>query len=168
MNYLKELILFVTFLGISSIGFAQTPEEFEANYAKRIKLEEINGVYIPFDLEDAFAELNRLSDPQGIAKFKSAHEDSIAESHFGLQQWIQFNWGLDEGSRLSHYLKSKGISVPDDMSRVVVLTYHRKLNGKPLMLEQEVALITQRMAEEKAKRDAQKKTVVIEKRPHKE
>lgn len=109
----------------------------------------INGVYIPVDLEDAFSELNRLSDAAGIANFKNAPDSLIAKSHFGLVKWVQLNWGLDEGSRISHYLKLKGISVPDDMARIIVLLYHRHLNGQPLMFEAEVAKIAKRMEQEK-------------------
>jgi hypothetical protein len=98
-------------------------------------MEEINGVYIPADLNDAFAELDRLSEPKGLAKFKNAPETAIANGHFGLQKWVQLNWGLDDGSRISNYLKVKGISVPDDMSRTIVLCYHRHLNGKPILLD---------------------------------
>jgi hypothetical protein len=150
-----------------NIAFSQTPAEYEANYAKRIQLEEINGVYIPKDLDDAFAELNRLSDQAGIEKFKNAPESSVAQSHFGLQKWVELNWGLEEGSRISHYLKQKGISKPEDMSNVIVITYHRFLNGKPLMLEEEIARINKRLEEEKAMREAKYPPVVIDKKPHK-
>ncbi len=150
------------------MAYSQTPAEYEANYSKRIQMEEIGGVYIPKDLDDAFTELDRLSEPKGLAKFKSAPESAIANGHFGLQKWVQLNWGLDEGSRISHYLKLKGISVPDDMSRTIVLTYHRHLNGKPILLEQEIAIIAKRMEEEKAKRDADLKVISDVKTPHKQ
>lgn len=181
-NILKPIVVYIPFMvKILSLYFtvlvalsahssllAQTPEEFEANYAKRIKMEQINGVYIPVDLNDAFSELTRLSDPKGLEKFKNAPDSAIDSSHFGLMPWIQLNWGLDEGSRFSHYMKSKGISVPDDMARVVVVTFHRHLNGKPLMLEQEVALIQERLAQEQARRDSLKVIISVEKKPHKE
>ena len=164
----KKVAGLLIFIGICSIASTQTPAEYEANYAARIKMEEINGVYIPADLNDAFAELDRLSDPKGLAKFKNAPESAIANSHFGLQKWVQLNWGLDDGSRISHYLKLKGISVPDDMARTIVLAYHRHLNGKPILLEQEIAIIAKRMEEEKAKRDAEMKVISDIKTPHKQ
>lgn len=154
---------------VSPAAWSQTEAEMEANYAKRIKEEMLFGVYIPADLEDAYRELERLSDPQGLVEFKSAPEDSIRRKlHFGFGRWIVSNWGLEEGSRISHYLKQIGISVPDDMVRVIIVTWHRRLNGKPSLLEDEIAMITKRMAAEKAKRDADRKVIVIEKRPHKE
>jgi len=168
MIKIQKFLFPLAFLCTSVGAYAQTPAEYEANYAKRIKLEQINGVYIPIDLEDAFSELDRLADPAGKAAFKNAPDTSIAKTHFGLTQWVQLNWGLDDGSRLSHYLKSKGIFRPDDMSRIIVLTYHRRLNGKPLMLEEEAAIIAKRTEEEKAKRDSLRVITIIEKRPHKQ
>lgn len=150
-------------------AFAQTPEEFEANYAKRIKLEMINGVYIPIDLEDAFSELSRLSSTEGLATFKASPEDSIRRKlHFGLGRWILINWGLEDGSRISEYMKNQGIAIPDDMVEVIILTWHRHLNNQPLKLEEEKAIIEKRLAEEKAKRDAEKEVIILETRPHKE
>lgn len=148
---------------------AQTPEEFEANYARRIKEEMIYGVYIPVDLEDAYNELNRLAEQQGLIEFKTAPEDSIRRKlHFGFGRWIMTNWGFEEGSRLSHYLKEKGVSVPDDMVRLIIVTWHRKLNGRPLNVEGEIAAIKERMAAEKLKRERDQKVIILEKRPHKE
>ena len=169
MKTLSRFILTVSFLGLSLWGFAQTEEEFEENYARRIKMEMIDGVYIPMDLEDAFGELNRLSNTEGLAAFKASPEDSIRRKlHFGLGRWILINWGLEEGSRISDYLKQKGVSKPDDMVEVIILTWHRDLNGQPLKLEEEVAVIQKRMAEEKAKKDAEKEIIILETRPHKE
>jgi len=167
MNFKKLLVCF-SFLSMAWLCAAQTPAEFDANYAKRIRQEMINGVYIPVDLNDAFSELNRLSDAKGIASFKNAPDSMIAKNHFGLIKWVQLNWGLDEGSRISHYLKGKGISVPDDMARIIVVTYHHYLNGKPLMLEEEAASIAKRMEAQKMKRDSAAVKVVISKKPHKE
>ena len=153
----------------SAAGTAQTIEEYEANYATRIKQEMINGVYIPIDLEDAFTELERLSEPKGLLEFKSAPEDSIRRKlHFGLGRWILINWGFEDGSRMSHYMKGRGISLPDDMVDVIIITWHRHLNNQPLKFDEEAAIIEKRKKEEKEKRDAQKEVIILEKRPHKE
>ena len=169
MNTLKILCLLLIFPGFTTGISAQTPAEFEANYNKRIKMEMINGVYIPVDLEDAFSELQRLSDPAGLKTFKVSPEDSIRRKlHFGLGRWIMINWGLEEGSRFSHYMKGRAVSFPDDIVEVTIITWHRKLNNRPLRFEEEVARIEKRKQEEKAKRDAQKQVIILEKKPHKE
>ena len=59
--------------------------------------------------------------------------DASSKLHFSLGRWISHNWGFYEGSRLSHYIKTNlGITYPDDMSRFIIVTYHRNLNRKPL------------------------------------
>jgi len=157
------------FLMTTGHAFAQTAAEYQANYNKRITMEMINGVYIPADLEDAFSELNRLSDPRGVAEFKTAPEDSIRRKlHFGLGKWMLVNWGLEDGSRYSHHLKQKGISIPDDMVEYTIVMWHRKLNSQPLKSEEEIARIQTRMAEDQKKRDEDKKVISVEKKPHKE
>ena len=167
MMKMQKLLFIAVFIGFCALVSGQTAAEYQANYAKRIKLETINGVYIPMSLEDAFSELNRLADPKGLANFKNAPDSMIEKSHFGLIQWVQHNWGLDDGSRLSYFMKTKGISTPDDMSRVIVVTYHRRLNGQPLKLEEEAAAIEKRIKDDMMRRDSLAPKIVIEKRPHK-
>ena len=69
---------------------------------------------------------------------------------------------------MSHYMKGRGVSVPDDMVEVIIITWHRKLNSQPIGFEEEVAIIDKRKAEEKAKRDEKKEVIILEKKPHKE
>ena len=167
-----RLVILLIFCGLPLFApavFSQTETEMEAEYARRIKEEMLFGVYIPADLEEAYVELSRLADPAGLKEFISAPEDSIRRKlHFGLGRWIMINWGLEEGSRISHHLKLKGVSVPDDMVRIIIVTWHRRLNNLPTKLEDEIAMVKVRMAEEKAKRDADKTEILLEKRPHKE
>ena len=175
MVYLSGMIrrlhslLVIGSLFISGYTFSQTEAEYMAEYTKRITMEMINGVYIPADLEDAFSELNRLSDPKGITEFKTTPEDSIRRKlHFGLGKWMLVNWGMEDGSRISHYLKQKGITLPDDMVEYLIVMWHRNLNGKPLNSQEEIARIQKRMAEDQKKRDEDKKVISIEKKPHKD
>jgi hypothetical protein len=164
---MRILFLFLLLTAFGMAATAQTEAEYEAEYARRIQLEMINDVYIPRDLDEAFVELGRLADPTGIEKFKAAPEEEISRKlHFGLGRWILINWGLEDGSRYSHFLREKGITTPDDMVRVTIVTWHRHLNGRPLDLDKEVALIQERMKKEQAEREANKVIVKKETRPH--
>jgi len=169
MNGRLSFLNLMVFLWVLPQAKAQTEAEYQAEYAKRITMEMINGVYIPVDLDDAFSELNRLADPKGIAEFMSAPEDSIRRKlHFGLGKWILVNWGLEGGSRISHLLKQKGISLPDDMVEFLIVMWHRQLNDQPLQSEVEIEKIQKRMAEDQKKRNEDKKVIILEKKPHKE
>lgn len=165
MKYLSSLLLVVFSISLS----AQTPFEYEATYAQRIKMEMINGVYIPADFHEAFAELERLGDPAGIEKFKQAPEQAVrTKFQTGLGRWIFINWGLEEGSRYTEFLKNQGITYPDDMVTFTLVAWHRHLNGKPLMVEEELAMIRKRIGEEMKKKEAEKVIISKQTIPHKE
>lgn len=112
-------------------------KEFEKQYQERIKKDKLNNVYIPKNLDDAMLQLDKIISPESQAKVKAIPEDSVCMAlHNRLGQWMILNWGFYGGSRLSHYLRSAGITFPDDMADFLILAYHRKLNGKPIEIKQ--------------------------------
>lgn len=111
-------------------------KDFAKNYESNIKKEFINDVYIPKNFDEAFSELERLSKAKALEKFKAAPEDIIRRKlHFGLGRWIALNWNFEEGSRFSHLMKELGVSFPDDMIEMTIVSFHRYLNSAPLDLE---------------------------------
>jgi len=109
-----------------------TPEPYEV----RIKKSYINGVYIPKDIQDAISELDKKIEPSALEAFKQySEEEAASKSFFGFGRWMSHNWGLDEGSRLSFYFQNQGLSNVEDMVRVLMITYHRHINEKPLDTE---------------------------------
>ena len=140
---------------------AETETEFEQNYEWRIRQEHLDGIYIPKDLVNAFEELNRLIEPQAKATFKAATEDEVVHKlFFSLGRWISQKWGFYEGSRLSHYLKTLGVTHPEDMSQVVIVSYHRYLLKNPLDIKAQIEAIKEKRKKEHEER--MKKGTVIE------
>ncbi len=131
---IRNVFIPLIFLLAFENSFAQnTEEEFLKNYEARIKLDRINDVYIPKDLKDALKELDRLTDDKAAMKLTTSPEDTIASKlHFSLGRWMLLHWSLEEGSRLSHHLKSKGLSFPDDMMDFLIRCWYRHLNKQPL------------------------------------
>ncbi len=124
-----------------------TEEEYLRKYNRRIQLERINDVYIPVDLQDAMTELDRLTDKGTVEKLANAPEDTVASKlHFSLGRWMAIHWSLEEGSRLSHYLKNRGLSFPDDMEDLLIRCWHRHIRQMPL---QEEELISRYVAKRK-------------------
>lgn len=127
---------------LGTLVFAQDPpssvSEYEKNYQKRIKKEILNGVYIPMDLTEAFIELNKKISAKSKAKLRVAPEKLVVQkTFFSFGRWMSYNWGFYEGSRLSHYIKEKiGISHPEDMSKFLIIAYHRNLNKTPLQVKE--------------------------------
>src|SRR5680860_528392 len=112
-------------------------EQYRQEYLKRIQKSHINGFYIPQNLPDAMRILDEIVDDEGKEKFAS-REDSVAVNHvfFSFGRWINMNWGMEQGSRLTVALNELGVSYPDDMTRLIMYAWHRHLNRVPLNAEQ--------------------------------
>jgi hypothetical protein len=118
-------------------GPASTKDEYEKRYQERITKDRLYGVYIPKNLEDAMAQLDKQIAPDTRALIKVIPEDSVCLAlHRRLGIWMINNWGFYEGSRLSHYLRSAGVTYPDDMADFLILAYHRHLNQKPIEIKE--------------------------------
>ena len=104
------------------------------------------GYYIPKDLEGTFLTLDKILTPEFIDEIKNNYENKlIADYHFGLCLWIRNNWILPhyrkdspESPLTEYFLSLDKILYPDDMSGIIIYTYWRRLNGKPLRLNEEL------------------------------
>lgn len=131
---------------------AKMIQEADSVYQSNIKKSRLYGVYIPKDLDDAFAELDRMSPKDAIIKIKEASEETVAKKlHFGLGRWMAYNWNFDEGSRFSHYLKSLGLFHTDDMIDFMLVSYHRHLLKKDQEIEKRVKVYQDKREKEKLK-----------------
>lgn len=115
---------------------ADTEDEYQKEYQRRIKKTTINGVYIPADLAEVFVQLTKLTEEKARRKFMALPEDSTYHFlHFSLGRWMIYNWSFYEGSRLADYLKTAGLSYPDDMADFLIVAWHRHLLKKPLEIK---------------------------------
>lgn len=129
----------IAVLAIDSNLLAQTKMDsiYQANLIKK----EINGVYIPANMKEAFRELIQLSSESSLDKLKAAPEEIAATKlHLGLGKWIAAKWNFYEGSRFTKYLNDLGVSYPDDMIQYTIVSFHRFLNQKDLGLEERAAI----------------------------
>ena len=100
---------------------------------RNILADSIDGVYIPKNLKDSFAQLDRLL-PDTL-KQKLKHPDpeyGLSMYHFSLGLWMRNNWQLWGGSRLQKYFEGLGVHHPDDMSGIILRSYSDYLNGKSI------------------------------------
>jgi hypothetical protein len=65
-------------------------------------------------------------------------EDALIEAHHGLGASIRNNWGLWPGSALKSDFETRGIHHPDDMSSILLVSLHRKINGRLVNLDIQV------------------------------
>lgn len=124
-------------------------DQYQQEYQKRIQKSHINGFYIPKDLPDALRILDQIVDMEGKQKF-AARPDSIAVNKvfFSFGRWINVNWGMEFGSRLTVALNQLGVSYPDDMVRLIMYAFHRHLHNEALNIDQ---LVERVIAERKAR-----------------
>ena len=131
--------------------------------------EYLDRVYIPKDLEDAHKQLDIVMEEEAkIGFMRLSDAEASRKYHFVLGRWLIKNWSLDRGSRLSGYLRSKGIFRPDDMAKFVVQTYHRKLHMRPLGEAELLAAIEKKYAAEKEERSKYKQVLSTETRVRKQ
>lgn len=117
----------------------KSKKEQKQEYLENIKKDSIDGVYIPTDLNDCFKQIDGFwVDSIKTQVRKMTEDDFTAEAHFGFGMWIRNNWRLWGGSRLSTYFNELGISHPDDMSSIILTSYHRYLMGLDIKLEEQI------------------------------
>jgi len=105
----------------------------------RATIDTLRGVYIPENLEDCFVQINSFWDDSTKVKVKNwTEKDFLGNAHFGFGRWMRNNWQLWGGSRLSKYFNELGIYHPDDMSGIVLTSYHRYLTNQEIKLEEQV------------------------------
>ncbi len=168
-NGLFSTLLFTFALASPALAQQEGPpsdeKEFEKQYQERIKKDKLNGVYIPKNLDDALLQLDKIISPESQAKIRVIPEDSVCLAlHQRLGQWIILNWGFYGGSRLSHYLRSAGVSFPDDMADFLILAYHHKLNAKPVSIKELAVYFKEKRKKEREAELKQGKVISEEKR----
>ncbi|MDN5213033.1 hypothetical protein QQ020_13280 [Fulvivirgaceae bacterium BMA12] len=97
--------------------------------------------YIPKDLNDAISYLDCNWPDNDKEEFKSKNEDdAVAELHFGTGRAIRNNWDLwsKRKNSLVKYFNKHGIFHPDDISSIILTSFHRKLNNNPIDLDSQV------------------------------
>lgn len=98
------------------------------------------GHYIPANLDDAHAYLQKHLPPEKLQRIRDMKSESdMNDYHMGLGLGIRNTWGLWDGSRLTRYFNKLGIHHPDDMSGIILDTFWCKLHSQPLRLDERVA-----------------------------
>lgn len=95
-------------------------------------------ITIPKDLAECFQQLDELLLPKELQEFMAGTEDDISDYHHGLGQWMRNSWQLWHNSILSQYFQKMGIWHADDMSGVILLSFHRFLNQKQVDIDGQV------------------------------
>ncbi|MBS1517927.1 MAG: hypothetical protein JSS91_07555 [Bacteroidetes bacterium] len=153
-NYLKLLpvllIVNILFLGCSKTeNSAKESEKRKTDYdssSYQKNSEKINERsyedknYIPVDLEDALSYLDNVMDRKSKNEFRNTEEvKAVAGKHFSWGLYLRNNWGLwSFSSGISLYFLKTGVFHADDMSSIILTSFHRRLNGKDIRLDEQI------------------------------
>ena len=95
-------------------------------------------IYIPKNLDECFVQLEKFLKPEEIKKIKDGTEEDMVLYHFTLGMWMRNNWGLWGDSHLAKWFNTQGITHPDDMSGIIMTSFYRYLNNKPINLKEQI------------------------------
>lgn len=95
---------------------------------------------IPNDLTEALDHLDCFMNKEYKQKFKEIPENElIGTVHFGLGKSLRNNWELwDAQNNLCNYFKSKDIRHPDNISSIILISFHRRLHKKDIELDAQI------------------------------
>jgi len=134
---MKFLILFLVIFLIIPFAIAQDAVTQASPKYSEEEEEEIK-IFIPKNLNECYEELKKVLSKEEMDKLKAEKEDDLVRYHFSLGGWIRNTWQLWGDSELKQYFKDIEIHHPDDMSSIVITSFHRYLNGKEIKLDEQI------------------------------
>lgn len=86
-----------------------------------------------------FYELDKMIPTSLRKQIQDSSETDLSQHHFDLCMWMRNNWGLwSSESRLKQYFARIGVFHADSISSLILSSYWRYLNGKPLDLPRQI------------------------------
>lgn len=93
---------------------------------------------IPHDLNECFKYLDKISD---LGEWLKMDENSaLAVAHHGIGRILRNEWRLWSKSPLSDYFNGHGITHADDMSSMILTSFHRKRNDKKIKFTEQIRI----------------------------
>ena len=102
---------------------------------------------VPKNLNECYEVLDEMNMSDLDSWLKQNEDKAMGVAHHGLGMWLRNNWDLWSVSKtpfwedtLPGYFNKMGIKHPDDMSGIILKSYHRHKNGKDIKLEEQVKM----------------------------
>lgn len=131
---MEKIVILVLLLVLPLVCFAQDA----ITTADPKMIEKVESTGIPENLEECFVELEKVLNKDELEEFKNANEDEIVKYHHSIGRWMRDNWGAWPGSHLTKYFIEMGIFHPDDITNIILTSFHRHLNKKDINLRQQI------------------------------
>ena len=125
-NYMKYLVTFCMFV-ISFVAFGQIKNT-------NMKKEK------PKNLIECIQMLDKTLKTEDKDYIKTLTEDEFfMESHFTIGMGIRNEWIRSGNPELVTFFLDQGVKHPDDMSAMILTSYHRHLLGKEIDFEGQIS-----------------------------
>lgn len=112
---------------------------------------------VPTSLDECIEALPQIIGQRQLEECRALSEaDFLAQAHHGLGRWLRNNWGLwqrSENRQLKGWFFQRGVSHADDISGIILASFHRHLQGKPIDLEKQVAVFRKYWEERRPKNE---------------
>lgn len=95
-------------------------------------------VPLPVDLDDALRILYDQLESELDKIYELSEKEFLGQAHHGLGRFLRNEWGLWTGSDIQRWFKERGIHHADDMSGIILTSFHRKLHGKDIDLDKQI------------------------------
>ena len=93
----------------------------------------------PTTLKECFNELKRTNSKKALEDWIDKEEDKACnEIHFTTGMKIRNDWGLWGKNKLTKWFNSIGIYHADDMSSIILTSFHRVLNRTPMDIKAQI------------------------------
>jgi hypothetical protein len=92
----------------------------------------------PINLYQCFESLDELLPKDFMEEIINGPENKLILHHHTLGRQIRNKWGLWTKSELYKYFNGLGIHHPDDMSSIILTSYWRVKNKKPINLDEQI------------------------------
>lgn len=143
MRYI--LLFFLTQLSI--LAFAQEPTKQELKYK-------------PQNLDECLSKLDlMLTDADKDTIRSMSEHDFAASQHFSLGLHMRNYWGLWKEKELYHFFDSLGVTHPENMSGLILVSYHRYLNSKEIGLNGQIKELNESIRKYKQKDEEYKNEI---------
>ncbi len=148
-NFPMRHILLFLLTQLSILVLAQEPTRQELKYK-------------PKNLDECMAKLDLMLNDADKDTIRSMneHDFAISQHQFGLGLHIRNYWGLWGQKELYHFFDSLGVTHPDNMSGIILVSYHRHLSNKEIDLNGQIQELNKSIQEYKQKAEEYKNDIL--------
>lgn len=96
---------------------------------------------LPHTLDDALSTLERVLSAEMQVKMRAGREQDMLDYHFTIGLWLRNHWlhgGLEERPLRRWFRTTYGELQADDMSGIVLTSFWRRLNDRPIDVKGQV------------------------------